>query len=704
MKVFRLSSKDATQFLKGGEMGFDSLLNTGRIGAMSLSNRVVLPAMDMNLCDDGDFSKAEIAHYTARAAGGVGLIITGTGAVAWPSGACSWHQPSFSDDRHIPSISALVQSVHAAGSKLCVQICHHGKTAGVDTAQDRPLLVPSYPQGKLDLTALQDNTMDELLKLGSASHGKQARYKEADEDDLAWVIEQFAQGAKRASRAGVDAVEIHAAHGYLVNTFLSAGYNKRTDRWGGSIENRGRLMTEIIRAVRNQIGDLVAISVRLNGMEYGLQDGMTPSEAAIFAVMAQDAGADAIHVSANAHNPFADFTDGPLPSAEAQYREYARIIKKAVTIPVIAVGRISPEIGDEMISRGECDFVSMGRQLLADPDVVNKLKAGQRKSIRPCINCYVCVEQNFFDAPPKCAVNPALCDESLAQLVSTSHTKRVLIVGGGPAGLEAARIAASRGHLVSLYEASSRLGGTAWFSKLTTPANGALVDWLEHEVRRLGVQIFLKKRLSAVDILELAPNEVIIATGAIRNRPVNEHTDYGDSHVYTGDDLRALLTGEGIVTGASQKTRLVARLARVFGISSNISRVRYWSKMYLPLGKDVTIVGGGLVGLELAEFLAERGRTVTVVEEQAHLGLPMAMPRRWSAVQKVANHGVQLRRSSTDVVASKDVIIANNVSAEAPIADELRAAGMSTHVIGDAHDVGYIEGAIHSAGKVAREI
>jgi len=683
-------------------MSFGSLLSAGEIGAMTLSNRVVLPAMDMNLCDDGDFSKAEIAHYTARAAGGVGLIITGTGAVAWPNGGCSWHQPSFSNDRHIPSIRALADSIHGAGSKLCVQICHHGKTAGVDTAQGRPLLVPSLPDGKLDLAALQDNTMDELAKLGTASQGKQASYKEADEDDLAWVIDQFAQGAARAARAGVDAVEIHAAHGYLINTFLSAGYNKRTDRWGGAIENRGRLMTEIVRAVRAQVGNTIAISVRLNGMEYGLQDGMTPSEAAIFAVMAQDAGADAIHVSANAHNPFADFTDGPLPSGEAQYREFARIVKKAVTIPVIAVGRITPEIGNEMIARGECDFVSMGRQLLADPDLVNKLKADQRKSIRPCINCYVCVEQNFFDAPPKCAVNPALCNEDLAELIPAPHVKRVLIVGGGPAGLEAARIAASRGHVVSLYEASSRLGGTAWFSQLTTPDNGPLVDWLEHEVRRLGVQIFLKTRLSAHEIRQLAPDEVIVATGAVRNRPSNERTDYARSRVYTGDDLRALLTGEGTVTSASPQARLVARLARLARISSKMSRVRSLSRAYLPLSKDVTVIGGGLVGLELAEFLAARGRRVTLVEQGAQLGLPMAMPRRWTAVKRAVDHGVQMRRSSADVVSTRDVIYAGDVVAHAPIAQELRASGSVVHVIGDANDIGYIEGAIHSAGEIAR--
>ncbi len=700
-------------------MAFTRLLSPGRIGNVELSNRVMLPAMDMNLCEDGHFSPAEIAHYTARAAGGTGMIITGTGAVAWPVGGCSWHQPAFSDDKFIPTVKALADSIHAAGSKLCIQICHHGKTANCDTAEGRPLLMPSKPESKLDMSALQDNTMDELMRLGTASRGKTPTVKEATEDDLLWVIDQFALAADRLRQAGVDAVEVHAAHGYLINTFLSAGYNRRSDRWGGSVENRARLMVEIVKAIRARVGDSLAISVRLNGMEYGLDGGQTPEETATFAQLAEAAGADAIHVSGNSHNPFADFTLGPLPAEVGQYREYARIVKRAVRIPVIAVGRILPEVAEEMLAAGECDFVSMGRQLLADPNLVNKLRAGDPKSVRPCINCYVCVEQNFFDGAPKCAVNPALCNESLAMMSKASTSKHVVVVGGGPAGMEAARIAAERGHRVTLLEASSRLGGTAWFSQFTTPANGPLVEHLEHEVRRLGVSVRTGVRGTVEAVRALAPDHVVVATGAVRGRPAIAGAD--QRHIYTGDDLRALLTGDGKVDSAPALARIVVAAGRSLGITKSADRVRMLSKAWLPLGKNVVVVGGSLVGLELAEFLAERGRRVTLIESGAQLGLPMAMPRRWTAVKKASKHGVTLVRNAevtsyeggsvsysvgeeTHSVPFDDVVIADNVAASAPLADQLRGAGVNVDVIGDAHDVGYIEGAIHSAGNLARSL
>jgi len=190
----------------------------------------------------------------------------------------------------------------------------------------------------------------------------------------------------------------------------------------------------LVRAVKAVVGPEYPVIVRVNGHEYGPEDGLTASETAEAAILIQAAGADAIHVSANAHNPFADFTDGPLPNTIAAYREHTKTIKRAVTIPVVAVGRMLPEVADEMIAAGECDFVSMGRQLLADPDLVNKIRSGERASVRPCINCYVCVEQNFFDGNPKCAVNPALCNEKVALLSPVDRAQHVVIVGAGPAG------------------------------------------------------------------------------------------------------------------------------------------------------------------------------------------------------------------------------------------------------------------------------
>lgn len=698
---------------------FDSLLAPGRIAGLDLANRVFLPAMDMNLCVEGEISDGEIAHYTARAAGGTAMVITGTGAVAWPVGATSRHQPAFSDDRFIPGIRRLADSIHAVGGRLCMQMCHHGKTASVDSADGRPQLVPSLLEGPPDLSALRDNPMDELMRLATASQGKKATYKVADEDDLAWVVDQFAAAAGRLKTAGVDAVEIHAAHGYLLSTFLSRTYNKRDDRWGGSIENRARLTCDVVRAVKAVVGPEYPVIVRLNGHEYGPADGLTAAEAAEAAALIEAAGADAIHVSANAHNPFADFTDGPLPNTVAAYREHTRTIKRAVTVPVIAVGRMLPEVADEMLAAGECDFVSMGRQLLADPDLVNKIRSGDRRSVRPCINCYVCVEQNFFDGNPKCAVNPALCNEKVAVLAPIGRAMHVVVVGGGPGGMEAARVAATRGAKVTLIEKGSRLGGTLWFSQLTTPANAMLVDWLTHEIERLGVDVLTDTEADATIIASLNPDAVIVATGARRGRPGIPGGDM--SHVLDGDTLRGLITGESgtDLSSIGVLGRVAVTVGRGVGLLSNADRIRSWSKLWMPVGRRVVVIGGGLVGLELAEYLAERGRLVTVLEEGPHMGLPMAMPRRWTAVRKATEHGVTLVRNATPIEISKvavryrsadqefevrgdTVVIASEVSPDRTLADELSAIGIDARVVGDAADVGYIEGAMHSAHEVAR--
>ena len=703
------------------EPHFNALLAPGRIAGLELSNRVFLPAMDMNLCVEGEISDGEIAHYTARAAGGTALVITGTGAVAWPVGATSRHQPAFSDDKFIPGIRRLADSIHAVGGKLCMQLCHHGKTASVDTADGRPQLVPSLLEGKPDLSALRDNPMSELMGLATATQGKKATYKIADEDDLAWVIDQFAQAARRVKQAGVDAIEIHAAHGYLLSTFLSRGYNKRDDRWGGSLENRARLTCEVVRAIKRVVGDDYPVLVRVNGFEFGLEDGLTPDETARASALIEEAGADAIHVSANAHNPFADFTQGPLPSEVAQYREYTKTVKRHVTIPVIAVGRMLPEIADEMLALGECDFVSMGRQLLADAELVNKIREGQRASVRPCINCYVCVEQNFFDGNPKCAVNPALCNESVAVLAPMPTAKHVVVIGGGPGGMEAARVAAVRGAKVTLIEKGSRLGGTMWFSQLTTPANQLLVDWLTHEIQRLNVDVLLSTEATREVVAALNADEIVVATGARRGLPDVPGANL--PHVLTGDALRGVITGEAGVDQRSLNSfgKFAVATGRSLGLLNSADRIRTLSKTWMPVGKRVVVIGGGLVGLELAEFLAERGRKVTVLEEGPHLGLPMAMPRRWTAVIKATKHGVVLVRDATVVSIDKvsvryrvgedefevrgdSVVVASQVEPDVQLAELLSDLGIRVQVVGDALNIGYIEGAIHTANRVAREL
>ena len=700
---------------------FTHLLAPGRIGPLTLPNRVVMPAMDMNVCHDGVIVEEDVAHYVARAAGGTGMVITSASAVAFPVGAASLKEPGLSEDRFIPGLRALADAVHEAGSLLCVQATHHGKVARVDTAAGRPLLVPSTPRQQPDLSALRDNTPAELAKMAAVTGGRQATYHEATEEDIAWLIDQFAQAARRVMEAGADAIEIHCAHGYVLGSFLNRADNRRTDTWGGSLENRARLTCEVLAAVRRQVGDRLAVLVRVAGEEYGEPGALTTVETVAAARLFEAAGADAIHVTGWGRNPFRDFLKGPLPDQVGAYREQARAVRAAVGIPVIAVGRMLPEVAEEVVASGDADFVAMGRQLLADPALVDKLRAGRRASVRPCINCYVCVEQNFWDDTPVCAVNPALGNEGAATLLPIPSPRHLVVVGGGPAGMETARLARERGLRVTLVEAGDRLGGSAWFSQLTTPANGPLLAWQQHELERLGVVVLLNHRATVESIEALRPSTVVVATGAHRGRPTVPGADL--PHVHTGDTLRAMLTGTGDAgppaAGRLRLARWAARAGRLTGATRSPELVRRATRTFLPVGKDVVVIGGSLVGLELAEFFAERGKSVTVLEAGAQLGLPMAMPRRWASVQRADEHGVRTERQSTveeitptsvryldaggerRTVAADLVVVASEVRAEAPLAKQLADRGVAVEVVGDAGEVGYIQGAIHSAWRVA---
>ncbi len=691
------------------------LLSPGVIGPMALDNRVVLPAMDMNLCVDGEIEPGDVAHFAARARGGTGLIITGCCSVAYPVGSTSMKEPGLSEDRFIPGLKELADGVHAAGSKLCLQMVHHGKVARIDTISDRPLLVPSEPAGGPDMGALVDNTPEELQKMAAVTEGKQPSFHPADADDIAWLIDKFTSAALRVREAGVDAVEIHCAHGYVLGAFLSRADNKRTDSYGGSLENRARLACEVIAAVKGAVGDDLAVIVRVAGKEFGADDGLDTAEAVAASRLFEAAGADAIHVTGWARNPFANFTDGPLPDRVGAYVGFAEAVKQAVTIPVIAVGRMLPEVAEQAIATGKADYAAMGRQLLADPDLVVKLREGRAAQVRPCINCYVCVQENFWDDVPICAVNPALGEETLLPMPAAKTTKHIVVIGAGPAGLESARLAADRGHRVTVLDQVDRLGGTLWFSSLTTPDNGKLLDWLAGEVERLGVDVRLNTEATPELVRALGPDEIVLATGAVRRRPEVPGGDL--PHVQTGDTLRALLTGAGDTSDQKWYLRAMGRVGKATGLTASADRIRTLTRRFLPMGKDVVVIGGSLVGLELAEFLAERGRRVTLLESGGQLGLPMAMPRRWTAVRHAREHGVDLRRGAvvrriTETAVEYElggevhnapasmVVMADGVFAEAPLADALGGIA-PVHVVGDAAGVDYIQGAIHSAWRLA---
>lgn len=684
---------------------------------METSNRIVLPAMDMNVSVDGEIEQPEIDHYVARAAGGAGLIITGACAIAFPVGAASMKEPGLSDDTYIPGLRALADAVHAAGSKLCVQSTHHGKVARVDVANDRPVITPSTPDYDYDYSALADSTPDELARMGAATAGKKMVHKEMDHDDIAWLISTWADAAERVAAAGADAIEIHVAHGYILGVFLNRRDNRRTDAYGGSLAGRARLACEVIAAVRERVGDGLAVIVRVAGEEFGQDGGLTLAESVSASRLFEEAGADAIHVTGWGRNPFDNFTDGPLPDTVGAYVDNAAVIRKAVTIPVIAVGRMLPDVAETAIAEGKTDFAAMGRQLLADPELPNKLIAGTPERVRPCINCYLCVAENFFDDTPFCAVNPPLGNESLLPLEPAPRRDHVVVVGAGPAGLESARVLAERGHRVTVLERADRPGGTMWFSSLTTPDNEPLVRWLASEVDRLGVDVRLGSEATVQSIRALRADRVIVATGAERPAPQIPGGDLPT--VQTGDSLRALLLGEAGAGEAEFVLRVAGRLGRLTGITGRPAWIRRLTRIALPMGRNVVVIGGSLVGLELAEFLGERGKSVTLLHESQQLGLPLAMPRRWTAVRHAGEHGVEIHRRVTvtritgsgvewtdkkgraSSAPADMVIYADGTTAAAPLADELRAEGVDVEVVGDAGEVGYIHGAIHSAWTVA---
>ncbi|EGD56511.1 NAD(P)/FAD-dependent oxidoreductase [Gordonia neofelifaecis] len=704
------------------------LLAPGRIGPVRLDNRVLMSAMDMNLSVDGVIEAEDVEHFVSRAAGGTGMIITGCCSVGYPAGSTSTKEPGLSSDHFIPGLRALADGVHDAGSKLCVQMVHHGKVARIDTVSDRPLQVASAPQSSYDMSALADNTPAELGRMGAVTGGKTPTYHEVTLDDIAEITRQYVAAARRVREAGADAVEIHCAHGYLLSGFLSRADNRRTDEYGGSLENRARFACEVIAAVKGAVGDDLAVLVRVSGREFGEAGGLSTDEAARAARMFESAGADAIDVTGWGRNPFSNFTDGPLPDRLGAFVDLAAVVKESVSIPVITVGRVLPEVGAAAIADGKADFVAMGRQLLADPDLVNKLRAGTPERVRPCINCYVCVQENFWDDVPVCAVNPALGNDGAAPLTLTKapESKKVVVVGAGPAGLETARIAAQRGHRVTVLDKSDRLGGTLWFSALTTPANYPLLDWLRTETARLGVEIRLNTEATPAAIAELAPDAVIVATGAVRDRPAIPGGDL--PHVHTGDTMRALMTGVGDTAGQTWYLRVAGRLGKLTGLTKTPARIAALTRKILPVGKDVVVIGGSLVGLELAEFLAERGRNVTLLHDNQQLGLPMALPRRWTAVRRAKEAGVTIHRHARPVritassvefkeaitdkrgqvvdtksssVPASMVIMAAGVSAAAPLAQRLDGLVPEVHVVGDAGSVDYIQGAIHSAWQVA---
>lgn len=704
------------------------LLSPGCIGSLELKNRLCQTAMGTNLANpDGTMSEDSIAFYTARAAGGTGMLIMGTVGVANPVGRLQERQLWISEDRFIPGLKRLTESVHRAGGRVCAQLNHGGVTSLYDMAEGRPVLVPSLPRMSKGGEPPKEILLPEEIAISPPKPALKGPpvFKEADAEDIAWIVEKFAAGAARAVEAGYDAIELHAGHTYLINSFISPHWNRRTDRYGGSAEGRAQLMKEVIEGIRARIGRDFPLQVKLNAEEYFFEENISLDDAKVIARVARDAGADAITVSASHNYGVARaLLSSWMPETPNALLPLAAAIREAVDLPVITVGRVDPEAADRAIAEGRLDFLAQGRKQIADDQFVHRLASGGKEAVRPCIFCYQCLSQSMMGLPLRCAVNADVGHEKDNLLAPADAPRKVVVVGGGPGGMEAARRLTLRGHRVTLLEASGQLGGTARIAAIAYAPNGDFVDWLKRQLDELGVEVRLDTRADVDLIRSLAPDSVIVATGAIRRAPDIPGKDL--PHVHDGASLRGLLLGEaeeGAEESARAKGSLAQRVAvgaaRSLGMTQNADVVRKASKLWMPIGERVVIIGGDLVGLELAEFLHERGRAVQVVDSGPQFGRGLSPARRQVMLGQMPLDGIALHEGAADIVidagsvrfrgasgeaiaaAADTVIIAKGAQANTGLFEALKAAGVEAHMVGDCQGVGYIMGAVRNAADVA---
>ncbi len=549
-----------------------NLLQPIEVRNVEFPNRVVLPALGTVLTnEDGSVGERLLAYLERRAKSGAGLVINEITSVH-PKGSSFPGQLGAFDDRFIPGLRKLAEVVHRQGGKIAAQLHHCGR-------ESLPLLQSGEAMGP--------------SAVPSFVYGRAPR--EMTHEDIAEVITAFGQAAIRVREAGYDAIELHGAHGYLLCQFLSANSNQRKDEYGGNLRQRARFVIEVLQQVRRDLGDDFPISLRLS-VEEAIKGGYTADEMVAIVPEFVKAGADIIHASFGTHGSPAGITSAPIEYQPGFNISLARKIKAVVDVPVIGVGRFTdPFLANDCIARGNADLIAFGRQHLADPDFLQNAINGKSHETLECLACNQgCIEREMFEGKRiRCAINPETGQELRYPTKPAAQSRRVWVIGGGPAGLTAAHESARLGHQVTLFEKNAETGGQVRLAA-KAPFKEAYGEWINRltaKAKKAGVEFQFKTEVTPEMITNGNPEVVIMATGAKETVPSIEGIDLPHVH------LAREVLGDGV----------------------NLS------------GK-VLVIGGGLVGMEVADYCREQGcDNLTLVEE---------LPR--SPVTKFTSHGYML--------------------------------------------------------------
>lgn len=667
-------------------MEFKKLFEPISINKVQIKNRIVMPSMGLSYTHDYSFNERHRAFYRERATGGVGLLTIGPLAID-KVGAASF-TPGIYDDRQIGPFNAFVDELHRdTDVKVAAQLIHMGRYA-FSFLTGTPCIAPSAVPSRLTGETPREMTLE----------------------DIEAVLQAYVLAARRAKAAGFDLIEILACTGYLISQFLSPITNRRTDDYGGPMENRMRFGLEVVRRVREEVGGDVALGIRIAGNDF-MHGGHTNRESAMFAAAAVETGIDAVNVTGGWHETNVPQLTTNVPAGAFLY--LARGIKEKVDVPVFASNRLGdPCLAEKALRAKVCDMICWGRPLLADPELPNKVREGRLAEIISCISCNQgCFDSIFSGSPVTCILNPRVGREAECRIQEAEVKKKVVVAGGGPAGMEFALIAAQRGHEVTLYEKEARLGGQVNLA-MAPPGKeefGNVVRSLEGRMGRAGVRVNLNTAVTPKRILEERPDVVVVATGA--TAAALEIPGIDRPHVVQAWDV------------LSEKVH--------------------------EIGQDVVIIGGSATGCETAHFIAAMGavdtdtftflmyhqaenpeaaiqllhrpiRRITVIDLLPRLAENVGKTARWSLMKSLRLMGVSLRPSTKvieitdtavvvevkegrEAIPADTVILAVGVTSEDALAKDLEGRGISVVVIGDAKKPRRLTEAVREGFEAALE-